>query len=372
MPKDKEEQLFFDFGTPDGSEKKKQADSEEASLFETEDDALSALIDKDGKTEWVPCDPSSSEDDGMAVKWLSDGEASTQAEFVSYREDVTEEILINDIETPSGEPIPDGVFSSERAGKKKKNASKRNSFTPASMRQAVLGWLAMQNPSGLALKVATTMPHYTADAAAFWLTPKLRNSAEIERTAIVEICLDEKKCQEDYSKRKALQKKLADLLERKTVLEEKIRESEPGLMNNSLFEETREWDYASSKNQTYQRLLKRIGKTEFDLSHVNRFARITAEELADEYYLAAPENLIREDQIPHGWGLIYISETLQATVVRNAKKYECPRENRENLALKAAASGMYETLFTHGISISKQGGTLFHTPPKKRRPLKFT
>lgn len=313
MPNDKNGQLFFDFGSALEPEEHHEKKDDEKDLF----------------SDW-----------------------ETDAKFDAVVELAETLIEAEAIEAPAN------------------NVKKRKSFGMASMRQAALGWLAEQMPSGLALKVPTALSHHNADAVAFWLTPRLRSHAEIERVMIVQICLERGSCFINEEKRASLIHKLSELKEKKVFMEAHIRIDEPYLKNDSLFEEDREWNYEASSNKGYQRLLKRIEKLDAELKHNTVFDRIATAKLADEYYLVTPENLISENDLPTDWGLIFISPELKSTLIRKANPCECSTDNRINLALKTAASSMRETLFAHGVSISDDGNAIFHTPPKKRRPLK--
>ncbi|MBU8901312.1 MAG: hypothetical protein KOO69_01090, partial [Victivallales bacterium] len=138
-------------------------------------------------------------------------------------------------------------------------------LTPRKMKQAVLQWLAKQNPSGIATKVATRISKYQVDVAAFWSLPE-GNRRRIEKTVLVEIRNDRDHCWPDCSNRETLLKKLRELKTQKTSLEKVIEKTEPHLKaSDSLFEEYECWDYEKSQNADYHKCLNNIEELQHSL-----------------------------------------------------------------------------------------------------------
>ncbi len=423
MPGEKEEQWLFDF-TPD---ERVHADSEpekEKDLFdyETEDDALSALIspsasdekteeevdqDRHSAEEWkeeeleaeleeaaleqeqqsstyAEQDASSfSSSSSCECETLSSGSVSCTG--VSGGSDSPLSSSFSQVASEDGGgPFQDGQETwnssdSDEAMTQQEPSSvgsclpkrKGEIFTPSFLRQAALGFLASLKPSAAALKVSLGTG-CTADAAAFWLLPKQRLCSGIERTAVALVCSDSARFHGDARRREELRRALQSLQEEKLVLEAEIREKEPCLRNDSLFEEESEWDYSASANRRYRNLLKKMEKTHFSLLHESRFDRMIAEGLANAYYLIVPEDRAMEDEgeYPPGWGVVLACADFSIRQLREATVFESLPENRLNLALKTAQAASSDTLFSRGVSLSPEGIPQFHVPPKRRRPLR--
>ena len=418
MPGEKEEQWLFDF-TPD---ERVHADSEpekEKDLFdyETEDDALSALIspfafdektdeevedqDRHSAEEWkeeeleAELEEAALEQEQISAGFPASGDSSSSLSFStslsssvsaaassSSGEDSSSftaggETSIPDGAQPSSasaaefQELSSGVVESSATGRGPARHDVGDRFTPSFLRQAALGFLASLKPSAAALKVSVA-PGCTADAAAFWLLPKQRLCSGIERTAVALVCSDPARFHGDARRREELRRSLQSLQEEKLVLEAEIREKEPHLRNDSLFEEESEWDYSASANRRYRNLLKKMEKTRFSLLHESRFDRMIAEGLANAYYLIVPEDRVMEDEgeYPPGWGVVLACSDFSIRQLREATVFESLPENRLNLALKTAQAALSDTLFSRGVSLSPEGIPQFHVPPKRRRPLR--
>jgi hypothetical protein len=146
---------------------------------------------------------------------------------------------------------------------------------------------------------------------------------------------------------------------------------EPHLKDaNFLFPEIERWDYMASSDKEYRKTLKRIETLERAVNNGSRFERIRQAKVANELYLAVPEGAIKPEELADGWGLLYVSPTLEATVVREAEAWDCPEENMMHLAQNVAASALRDVLFSHGVHLAADGSISIIKPPRRRRPLK--
>jgi len=93
------------------------------------------------------------------------------------------------------------------------------------------------------------------------------------------------------------------------VEEHRIKPNEPELRRSdvALFPDLEEWDFTSSRLQSYRRLLRRIAALERQLYGEAKFFRMARYRLADQLFLAAPRGLIRPREVPRGWGLLEAS-----------------------------------------------------------------
>jgi len=260
------------------------------------------------------------------------------------------------------------VEEETEAEPEEKTAKKQNTFPPLTeqtIRRAAAGFLASLKPSAIGLKFASGIPRIKVDAGAFFLSSSIKEPA-VGRTVLVMTCVDREKCRYDAAKKEALLKELSDEKTLKAELEEKLKVSEPDLKDDSLFPESQTWDFARTKNRKYHACLHKIEKLEYAICHGSKFERMMFEQTATEYYLAVPEGLITADELPAEWGLVHIASDFTATVVREAKKCDCPQEKRMAFALHAAAAGADDFLFANGITLA-DGSAKFHQLPKRRK-----
>ena len=278
--------------------------------------------------------------------------AGISAEAENFQEEIR--TVIEEEEQTSGEDEP-----------AKKSANPFPPLAEQTIRRAAAGFLAAMEPSGIGLRFPSGIPRIRIDAGAFFLSAAKKNP-EIVRTVLVMTCVDRDKCWFDAAEKATLLKALAEQKALKLELEEKLKVSEPDLKDDSLFPESQTWDFSRSKSRKYHACLHRIEKLEYSIYHGSKFERLMFEQAATEYYLAVPEGLLSADELPDEWGLVFIRPDFSAVLVREAKKCDSPQANRTAFALRAAASGTPDFLFANGISLA--GGTAkFHLPPKRRK-----
>ncbi len=238
-------------------------------------------------------------------------------------------------------------------------------LTPFKMRQAVLRWLAKQNPSGIATKVATRISKYQVDVAAFWSLPAgLRR--HIEKTVLVEIRNDRTHCWPDCSNRETILKKIRELKAEKVSLEKFIEKTEPELKaSDTLFEEYECWDYEKSRNTDYHKCLSKIENLQHSLYKGSRLELIRQSRTADFIYVAFPEGTIHADELIDGIGLLAINDNLEIEEIKTPDALNCKAESRNHIVQNIAIACRRSLLFANGINVSKN--KIFITNPPRRR-----
>lgn len=238
-------------------------------------------------------------------------------------------------------------------------------LSPLRMRQAVLKWLAMQEPSGIATKVATRISKYQVDVAAFWSVP-FGNRRRIKKTVLVEIRNDRDHCWPDCSNRETILKKLRDLKAQKASLEEIIKQTEPELKaSDTLFEEFECWDFEKSQNSDYHKCLSDIEDLQHSLYKGSRLELIRQSQTADFIYIALPEGTIHADELIDGIGLLAIKDNLEIEEVKAADNLTCKAENRSHIVQNIAIACCKNSLFANGVNVVKD--RIFITNPPRRR-----
>jgi len=238
-------------------------------------------------------------------------------------------------------------------------------LTPRRMKQAVLQWLARQNPSGIATKVATRISKYQVDVAAFWSVPA-GNRRRIEKTVLIEIRHDRDHCWPDCSNRETILKKLRELKTQKSSLEKLIEKTEPHLKaSDTLFEEYQCWDYEKSHNADYHKCLNNIEDLQHSLYKGSRLELIRQSHTADFIYIAFPEGTIHSDELLDGIGLLAIKNNLEIEEIKTPDALVCKTESRNHIVQNIAIACQKNSLFAHGVNLAKD--KIFITNPPRRR-----
>jgi len=293
----------------------------------------------------------------LSFDFYSDADGDTAAAKVAEPE-----------ETPVAEPLPEKESPLEKKVEKKVEVEDVPSLKPLDMRRAVLGWLAGQSPSGLALGVPTRVSKFKADAAAFWSKPNSRRMMRPEKTVIVEIRRGRGDFWPDCAESAKLLPILCGLKERKEALEAKIRVDEPELMDSdTLFSEYASWNYAATSNREYHKCLRRLEETEKALYAGSRFERIRSAHVANFLYLAAPAGTISPGELADGWGLLAINRDLSIEILKEPEHWDCPERNQLHLIQNIASKSMDSVCFAHGIHVLADGSTSYLPIPRKRR-----
>ncbi|MCK4983768.1 MAG: hypothetical protein KAS17_12635, partial [Victivallaceae bacterium] len=238
-------------------------------------------------------------------------------------------------------------------------------LTPLKMKQAVLQWLAKQDPGGIATKVATRISKYQVDVAAFWSLPA-GNRRRIEKTVLVEIRNDRDHCWPDCGNRETILKKLRELKAEQASLEKIIEKTEPRLKaSDTLFEEYECWDYGKSQNADYHKCLNNIEELQHNLYKGSRLELIRQSHTADFIYIAFPEGTIHADELIDGIGLLAIKDNLEIEEIKTPDALICKAENRNHIVQNIAIACRKNSLFANGVNIAKD--KIFITNPPRRR-----
>ncbi len=245
---------------------------------------------------------------------------------------------------------------------------KPGSLKPINLRQAVLVWLAKQNPTGIGINVPTRFSKFQADVAAFWSYPLKKKIYSPYKTVAVEIRPGREECWPDFSRQQELLKDLVALKERRREMEETIKKDEPELKDNDvLFNEFNSWRFKDSKNKNYQKCLRDIERIEHSIYKGSKFEQVRRSHVADNLYIAVPGNVIHPDELADGWGLIFIDENLSVKVVKNPDDKDCTDESRMHLAQTISASASRFVLHSQGVNVSRDGKFFITAPPHRRR-----
>lgn len=275
-----------------------------------------------------------------------------------------------------GQNIPEPEAESNQNGCSSHHHGKNSrNIAYCDMCAAVLGRLALKNPSALACQVPLfRRKMIVAAAAAFYDGNERKKWNQPAETIAVEIFTSRDECMPQCANNQALIEKLNSLEAEKKQMEAQIRICEPELKMVSDFfddEHNSAFDYRSSRKFPYRSLSEEIEKNRRALYHGSRLETIRRAGVADWLYLAVPENMIAPHELAPGWGLWYVTGDFKCIEALPAVRQEdVSPEGRNNLALNIARSAMEQVLFANGVVVTQDNNVKLHIPPKRRRKLR--
>ncbi len=264
------------------------------------------------------------------------------------------------------------TFTFSDAAQKFEPAEK--SLGTGEIRRAALAWLVKGQPTGIGLLAPTRISRFQADVAAFWSKPVKRGGVKTlqpVKTVIIEVRNDREACWPDCARKDELLPLLRKEKERKRVLETEIRAKEPELQNtDTLFSEFESWDYAKTRDKRYHQSLGKIEEIERSLYNGSRFEKIRRARLADYLYLAVPRGAVHPNELADGWGLLFVDDSFEIELIKEADSWECPVENKLHLVQTIAMSSLKSVLFANGVLVSPENEIKLLPLPRRRRLLK--
>ncbi|MDR0931450.1 MAG: hypothetical protein LBM70_00300 [Victivallales bacterium] len=250
----------------------------------------------------------------------------------------------------------------------KKEKSEKKKLTRRDFYQLCVGFLASLSPDAIATDVPARRYKYKTAAAGFWRNNLSRNR-EVVRTAVI-VFLDRlDNCFCDCAEPQKLLDAIHAMRNDKERLEAEIRDAEPELAaTDDLFGEFRSWDYASSKNPAYLKLLRKLEKLQRALHRGNRLERIRRAAVADLCFLAVPAGLIAPDEIANDWGLVYLNDDRTFTLIRDAELQDAiSAKNRQLFAQNIAVAATNAVLFMEGVDCRNRKVCFRRIPRRRQR-----
>jgi hypothetical protein len=258
-------------------------------------------------------------------------------------------------------------FPKER--KRKQNLNRRRV-----LRLGVLQWLFTADvPDAVAFDVPTRPVGLKADLIASWHSPqrhkKLRMSLLVPQRVMLVLCMESRaECWPECANPEEILAEIARLRTEMQHAEKEIRSSEPDLLdNNMLFEEFAVWNYGKSKNLDYQQLRSRMKSLENNLYKGTKLEKIARLGLADELYLAVPENELHPQELIAGWGLLSVGKDLQVKVLQKSAERQVLPEMRMHIVQQMLCTGRNALLESQGFQIMNDGSCRFVKRPRCRK-----
>ncbi len=242
------------------------------------------------------------------------------------------------------------------------------------LRLGVLKWLfAADAPDGVAFDVPVRAVGLKADLVASWHTPqrqkKIKMPLLVPQRVMLALCAETRaECWPECAHPEEILAEIARLRAEMQHAEKEIRSREPHLLdNNVLFEEFAVWNYGKSKNMDYQQLRNRMQSLESSLYKGTRLEKIARLGLADQLYLAVPENELHPQELIAEWGLLSVTKDLQVEVLRESGGHKALPEARLHLVQNMLCAGRNALLESQGIQIQNDGSFRFVKRPRIRK-----
>lgn len=242
------------------------------------------------------------------------------------------------------------------------------------LRLGVLKWLFETDaPDGVAFDVTTRLVGMKADLVASWHVPqtskKLKKNMLFPQRILLVLCAEKREeCWPECANPEEILKEIASLRQEMQAAEKEIRGAEPQLLdNNVLFEEFAVWNYGKSKNPGYQQLRSRLRLLESSLYKGTRLEKIARLGLADELYLAVPENELHPQELIPEWGLLSVAKDLSIEVRRPSERQVTQPEARMHLIQNMLLASLEQNLLGQGLQLLNNGSCRFVSRPRNRK-----
>lgn len=213
---------------------------------------------------------------------------------------------------------------------------KRGGETAAHLRlkRLALIWAQAHGYSACGLEVSLPRCRYRADIAAY-----RHVSNEAEATAIFECKQALPDLRSDNCSALAARTRLAQIHHRRTVLEKHLRVHYPAhRIADTLFPEFDPHDFAAIPHRGYAQVTRELNALQNRLTHCTKFDKVIRYRCANLFYLVLPDRLIRESEIPIGWGAL-VESSGELVLARKPVWHETTIENRVRLLQRIAAAG---------------------------------
>ena len=203
------------------------------------------------------------------------------------------------------------------------------------LKRLALLWAQENGYPMAALEVCLPQCRYRADVAAY----RPERNGTIGHTVVFECKQSAPDLRRDAGRTSQLLSRLESAYRRQQVLEKNLRVHYPTLRTGeTLFPEWDDYDFAAIKHRGYQRLLSQLSALQHQLRDGRKFETLARYACANLFYLVAPNDLVREAEVPLGWGLL-IAETEKLILRRKPAWHNSGESARLRILQRIAAAG---------------------------------
>ena len=204
----------------------------------------------------------------------------------------------------------------------------------ARLKELAFLWAQAQGFSACGMEVSLPKCRYRADVAAYrWQRKQTGSTAIFEcKQALCDL-------RRDNCHSEAARQRLEVICQRRQVLEERLRAHYPHLRNgDSLFPEFDSQNFTSIGHRGYARVLRELRGLQSQLYDCTKFEKLIRYGCANLFFLVLPKQLVRDSEIPAGWGaLVESNGTL--TMMRSPIWHDASEEERIRFLHRIAIAG---------------------------------
>jgi hypothetical protein len=215
------------------------------------------------------------------------------------------------------------------------------------LKRLALLWAQANGYSACAAEVTLPQCRYRADVAAY--RARLREQTV---TAIFECKQALPDLRRDNCETATTRERLRSLRRRRDILEKHLRIHYPTLRTgDSLFAEYDSHDFDTIGHRGYRRVLREFAALENRLYGGTKFECLVRYHCANLFFVVLPNELLRETEMPTGWGvLVEMNGTLE--LVRKPAWRDNDAQTRIRLLQRIAAAGTRQ--FNRAFAITRE------------------
>jgi hypothetical protein len=204
----------------------------------------------------------------------------------------------------------------------------------ARLKRLSLLWAEAHGYAACGLEVQLPRCRFRADVAAYRPSGK-----EIGTTAVFECKQAFPDLRRDNGRSAETANRLEKVFRRWQVLEKNLRIHYPALrIPDSLFSDFDSHNFAAIDHRGYARVLRELSALQNRLFNCTKFERLIRYCCANLFFLVLPSGLLRESEIPFGWGALIESDG-NLILARKPSWHEVSSADRLKLLERIAAAG---------------------------------
>ncbi len=202
----------------------------------------------------------------------------------------------------------------------------------ARLKRLSLLWAQAQGYTACAVEVSLPRSRYRADLAAYRPGTK-------PVTAIFECKQARADLRRDNCRTAEARRRMEDLSRRRRILEKNLRVHYPALtIADSLFAEFHSHDFEATGHRGYLGVIRELRSLQRRVTGCAKFETLVRYRCANLFFLALPNDLYHETDVPPGWGALVEKEDGLA-LIRKPLWHETSRDCGIDLLVRIARAG---------------------------------
>lgn len=205
------------------------------------------------------------------------------------------------------------------------------------------------------MEVVLPKCRYRADVAAYRPGAK-----KIGSTAVFECKQALCDLRRDNCHSESARRRLKTICERRQLFETRLRTHYPNLHNgDSLFPEFDSVNFSAIGHRGYARLIRELRGLQNRLYDCTKFEKLSRYRCANFFFIVLPEQLLRESEVPVGWGAL-VESNGALTLAHKPLRHETTPQSRLDLLQRIATAATR--------NVNRKFGIAFEHPQHMRSP----